>query len=81
MTLKKSALAAAIAAAVAMPVAPAFAADVNISGRVHQRLEIAGLREKLELAKTPDLVKGTAITLILAGLLSLSFMGFAGLAN
>jgi electron transport complex protein RnfA len=42
---------------------------------------IAGLREKLELAKTPDLVKGTAITLVLAGLLSLCFMGFAGLAN
>jgi electron transport complex protein RnfA len=42
---------------------------------------IAGLREKLELAKTPDLVKGTAITLILAGLLSICFMGFAGLSN
>ena len=42
---------------------------------------IAGLREKLELANTPDLVKGTAITLILAGLLSLCFMGFAGLAS
>jgi Na+-translocating ferredoxin:NAD+ oxidoreductase subunit A len=42
---------------------------------------IAGLREKLELAKTPDLVKGTALTLVLAGLLSLCFMGFAGLAG
>ena len=42
---------------------------------------MAGLREKLELAKTPDIVKGTAITLILAGLLSLCFMGFAGLGN
>ena len=42
---------------------------------------IAGLREKLELAKTPDLVKGTAITLVLAGLLSMCFMGFAGLSN
>lgn len=42
---------------------------------------IAGLREKLELANTPDLVKGTAITLVLAGLLSLCFMGFAGLAT
>jgi len=42
---------------------------------------IAGLREKLELAKTPDLVKGTAITLVLAGLLSLCFMGFAGLSS
>ena len=42
---------------------------------------MAGLREKLELAKTPDMVKGTAITLVLAGLLSLCFMGFAGLAS
>ncbi len=42
---------------------------------------MAGLREKLELAKTPDLVKGTAITLILAGLLSMCFMGFAGLSK
>ena len=42
---------------------------------------IAGLREKLELAETPEIVKGTAITLLLAGLLSICFMGFAGLFN
>lgn len=42
---------------------------------------MAGLREKLELADTPDVVKGTAITLVLAGLLSICFMGFAGLAS
>jgi electron transport complex protein RnfA len=40
---------------------------------------MAGLRERLDLAETPDLVKGTTITLILAGLLSVCFMGFAGL--
>jgi electron transport complex protein RnfA len=40
---------------------------------------IAGLREQLDLADTPDVVKGTALTLIIAGILSLSFMGFAGL--
>ena len=40
---------------------------------------MAGLREKLDLAQTPEIVKGTAITLILAGLLSICFMGFAGL--
>ena len=40
---------------------------------------MAGLREKLELAETPEMVKGTAITLVLAGLLSICFMGFAGL--
>ncbi len=42
---------------------------------------IAGLREKLELATVPDVVKGTALTLMLAGLLSIAFMGFAGLGS
>ena len=42
---------------------------------------IAGLREKLELASVPDVVKGTALTLMLAGLLSITFMGFAGLGS
>ncbi|MGF1469138.1 MAG: electron transport complex protein RnfA [Sandaracinaceae bacterium] len=40
---------------------------------------MAGLREKLELATVPDVVRGTALTLMLAGILSLAFMGFAGL--
>ncbi len=42
---------------------------------------IAGLREKLELATVPEVVKGTALTLMLAGLLSIAFMGFAGLGS
>lgn len=42
---------------------------------------MAGLRERMELADTPDIVKGTAITLILAGLLSICFMGFSGLSS
>ena len=40
---------------------------------------MAGIREKLDLANTPDVVKGTALTLAVAGLLSVAFMGFAGL--
>jgi electron transport complex protein RnfA len=40
---------------------------------------IAGLREKLGLASVPDVVRGAALTLLLAGILSISFMGFAGL--
>ena len=40
---------------------------------------MAGLREKLELASVPETAKGTAITLVIAGILSLTFMGFAGL--
>ncbi len=40
---------------------------------------MAGVREKLELATVPDVVQGTALTLMIAGILSLAFMGFAGL--
>ncbi|MCG8421319.1 MAG: RnfABCDGE type electron transport complex subunit A [Proteobacteria bacterium] len=40
---------------------------------------MAGLREKLELALLPDVIRGTALTLMIAGLLSICFMGFAGL--
>ena len=40
---------------------------------------MAGIRERLELAATPDFVRGSAAALISAGILSLSFMGFAGL--
>ncbi len=42
---------------------------------------MAGLREKLELAAVPDVVQGTALTLVIAGLLSIAFMGFAGLGG
>jgi electron transport complex protein RnfA len=40
---------------------------------------MAGLRERLELAAVPELTKGAALALILAGILSVTFMGFAGL--
>lgn len=42
---------------------------------------IAGLREQLDLADVPKITKGTALTLLVAGILSLSFMGFAGLGS
>ena len=42
---------------------------------------MAGLREELELADLSDVVKGTAIVLMIAGILSISFMGFAGLGG
>ena len=44
-------------------------------------LLMAGLREKLVLADVPSIARGTGMTLILAGLLSLAFMGFAGLGG
>ena len=40
---------------------------------------MAGIREELELAPIPEPFRGVPITLIIAGLLSLAFMGFAGL--
>ena len=41
---------------------------------------MAGIREKLALARLSDVVQGAAITLMVAGILSMTFMGFAGLA-
>ena len=40
---------------------------------------MAGLRQEAELSGIPGVVKGTAMNLIIAGILSLAFMGFAGL--
>lgn len=42
---------------------------------------IAGLREQLEFAEVPKSVKGTVLTLLIAGILSLTFMGFSGLGS
>ncbi len=40
---------------------------------------VAGLREETELTDVPKLIQGTAFNLIIAGILSMAFMGFAGL--
>lgn len=40
---------------------------------------LAGIRERLELADVHPAFKGTPIVLITAGLLSMAFLGFAGL--
>ncbi len=40
---------------------------------------MAGLREENELAAVPRLVRGTAMSFFVAGILSMAFMGFAGL--
>jgi len=42
---------------------------------------MAGIREQLDLADVPEPLRGAAITLILAGLLALAFMGFASLIS
>jgi electron transport complex protein RnfA len=40
---------------------------------------MAGIRENLNLADVPESLRGAPITLITAGLLTLAFMGFAGM--
>lgn len=44
-------------------------------------LVMAGIRERLELADIPKPLEGAAITLIIAGLLSVAFLGFYGLVK
>lgn len=39
------------------------------------------IRERLELSDIPKLTRGTALTLLIAGILSLAFMGFAGMGG
>jgi Na+-translocating ferredoxin:NAD+ oxidoreductase subunit A len=40
---------------------------------------MAGLREESDLATVPKLARGTAMNFLVAGVLSMAFMGFAGL--
>ena len=40
---------------------------------------MAGIRESLELADVPRALRGAPITLITAGIMTLAFMGFAGM--
>ena len=42
---------------------------------------MAGMREKLALEDVPDVARAGALSLVLAGMLSLAFMGFAGLGG
>ena len=51
------------------------------AGFIFALLLMSSIREHLELSTTPDVVKGAALTLIVAGILSMAFMGFAGLGG
>lgn len=42
-------------------------------------LLMAGIREQLELADVPESLKGAGITLIVAGIMALAFLGFSGM--
>jgi electron transport complex protein RnfA len=42
---------------------------------------LAGIREQLELAEIPEGMKGAPLSLIVAGILALAFMGFTGIVK
>ena len=42
---------------------------------------MAGIREELDMCDIPEPFKGAAITLIVAGILAMAFMGFTGVDN
>jgi Na+-translocating ferredoxin:NAD+ oxidoreductase subunit A len=42
---------------------------------------MAGIRERLELVKLPEIIKGASIVFFVAGLLSICFIGFSGMSN
>ncbi|QGY40980.1 RnfABCDGE type electron transport complex subunit A [Pseudodesulfovibrio cashew] len=42
---------------------------------------LAGIRERLDLARVPISLKGTPLALIMAGLMSLAFFAFKGMAS
>ena len=43
-------------------------------------LLMSGIRERLDICRVPSALKGTPIALIMAGLMSLAFMAFRGIA-
>lgn len=55
-----------------------FAIGVSL-GYMIAIVVFSAMRERLELAPIPDSMKGLPIAFILAGLMSLSFMGFMGM--
>jgi len=56
-----------------------FFAVANSIGFALALIVFASIREQLELANIPEKMKGVPINLLVAGLLSLAFLGFTGL--
>ena len=54
-------------------------AIANAAGFALAIIVFSSIREQLELADLPEGMKGVPINLLIAGLLSLAFLGFAGL--
>lgn len=44
-------------------------------------LLMAGIRERLDTCRLPKVMTGTPVALIMAGLMSLAFMGFKGMGQ
>lgn len=55
-----------------------FAAGVGFTLAI---VLMAGLRETLEFGDVPGVLKGVPITLIIAGIMALAFMGFSGMIS
>jgi H+/Na+-translocating ferredoxin:NAD+ oxidoreductase subunit A len=53
-------------------------AVASASGFTLALILLAGIRERLEISDVPKALRGTAIGLIMAGLMSLAFFGFVG---
>ncbi len=49
------------------------------AGRTLALVLMAGIREETELTTVPEALKGAALSFLIAGILSMAFMGFAGL--
>jgi electron transport complex protein RnfA len=58
----------------------AFALGAGVGFTVALLL-MSGLRERLDLSSVSSVVQGAALTLFLAGILSMAFMGFAGMGS
>ncbi|MEW5894340.1 MAG: electron transport complex subunit RsxA [Candidatus Omnitrophota bacterium] len=56
-------------------------AVANAVGFALALIIFAGIREQMELADVPAFMKGAPIALVTAGLLSMAFMGFAGMVK
>jgi len=56
-------------------------ASATAAGFTIAMVLMAGIREQLQLVKTPKGMQGTPLSLIIAGLLAMAFMGFSGLVK
>lgn len=54
---------------------------LKIQGLMRYRLCIAGIRVQLELVDIPKGMKGVSLSLVIAGILAMAFMGFTGIVK